>query len=45
VPSLLSSHASFQEAAQAMIHAVALLSFGSTESDAVTSAWQAVKVI
>jgi len=43
--SLLSSHASFQEAAQATIHAVALLGFGSAERDAVTSAWHAVKVI
>lgn len=43
--SLLSSQASFQEAAQATIHAVTLLGYGDAEREAVTSAWQAVKVI
>src|SRR5205807_3881994 len=42
---LLSSQATFKEAAQATIHAVALLGFGSEERDAVASAWNKVKVI
>ena len=42
---LLTSNATFAEMAQATIHATTLLGLGTTEKDAVTSAWQAVKVL
>jgi Zn-dependent metalloprotease len=42
---LLSSTATFAEAAQATIHAVTLLGLGSAEERAVQSAWKAVQVI
>jgi Zn-dependent metalloprotease len=43
--SLLTSNATFAEMAQATIHATTLLGLGTTEKDAVTSAWQRVKVL
>jgi len=42
---LLTSQATFQEAARATINAATLLGFGKTEQDAVASAWTTVKVL